>query len=223
MWLEGMMIPTPLFRDRADAGEQLAAAVIRQLTEIDPDLNRIKPIVYALPRGGLPIAAPLAQKLGCPLDIIVAKKITRPENPELALGAVTADGVVLWGRQRILRHQVRQTAQQEAQAKAQAQLSQMTSACPQVDPTGALALVVDDGIATGMTMAVAVQALRQRNLAQIWVCVPVAPGELVEQMRPWCDRLIVLATPDPFMSVSRFYEAFPQVEMSEAIAYLSCQ
>jgi len=217
------MIPAPLFRDRADAGEKLADAVIRQLTEIDSDLKRIKPIVYALPRGGLPIAAPLAQRLGCPLDIIVAKKITRPENPELALGAVTADGEVLWGRKRLLRHHVRQMAQQEAQAKAQGQLSQMASACPQVDPTGALALVVDDGIATGMTMAVAVQALRQRNLAQIWICVPVAPPELVEEMRPWCDRLIVLATPHPFMSVSRFYEAFPQVEMSEAISYLSGQ
>lgn len=217
------MIPTPLFRDRADAGEQLAEAVIRQLTEIDPDLRRIKPIVYALPRGGLPIAAPLAQRLGCPLDIIVAKKITRPENPELALGAVTADGEVLWGRARLLRHRSRQTAQREAQAKAQGQLSQMASACPQVDPTGALALVVDDGIATGMTMAVAVQALRQRNLAQIWICVPVAPAELVEQISRWGDRLVVLATPDPFMSVSRFYEAFPQVEMSEAIAYLSHQ
>ncbi|MBO0348167.1 phosphoribosyltransferase, partial [Phormidium pseudopriestleyi FRX01] len=113
------MIPAPLFRDRADAGEKLADAVIRQLTEIDSDLKRIKPIVYALPRGGLPIAAPLAQRLGCPLDIIVAKKITRPENPELALGAVTADGEVLWGRKRLLRHHVRQMAQQEAQAKAQ--------------------------------------------------------------------------------------------------------
>ncbi|MCT7964431.1 phosphoribosyltransferase [Laspinema sp. D1] len=217
------MIPAPLFRDRADAGQQLAEAVIQQLTEIDPDLKRMKPIVYALPRGGLPIAAPLAQRLGCPLDIIVAKKITRPENPELALGAVTADGEVLWGRQRLLRYQVRKTAQQEAQAKAQGQWSQMASACPQVDPTGALALVVDDGIATGMTMAVAVQALQQRNLAQIWICVPVAPEELVDEISRWCDRLLVLATPHPFMSVSRFYEAFPQVEMSEAIAYLSGQ
>lgn len=210
-----------LFRDRADAGEKLAEAVIRQLTEMDPDLKGIKPIVYALPRGGLPIAAPLAQRLGCPLDIIVAKKITRPENPELALGAVTADGQVLWGRPRLLRHQARQTAQQEAQGKAQGQLSQMASACPQVDPTGAVALVVDDGIATGMTMAVAVQALRQRNVAQIWICVPVAPEELVEELRRWCDRLVVLATPTPFISVSRFYEVFPQVEMSEAIGYLS--
>ncbi len=217
------MTPAPLFRDRADAGEQLAEAVLGQLAEIDPGFKRIKPIVYALPRGGLPIAAPLAQRLGCPLDIIVAKKITRPENPELALGAVTADGQVLWGRQRLLRYQVRQSAQQEAQAKAQDQFNRMASACPQVDPTGAVALVVDDGIATGMTIAVAVQALRHRPLAQIWICAPVAPPDLVEEMRQWCDRLVVLATPDPFISVSRFYEAFPQVEMEEAIGYLSGQ
>jgi putative phosphoribosyl transferase len=215
------MTSAPLFRDRADAGEQLAEAVIRQLAEIETGLKPIQPIVYALPRGGLPIAAPLAQKLGCPLDIIVAKKITGPENPELALGAVTADGQVLWGRQRVLRYHLRQTVQQEAQAKAKAQWGQMASACPQVDPTGAIALVVDDGIATGMTMAVAVQELRQRQVAQIWICAPVAPPELVVEMQQWCDRLVVLATPDPFISVSRFYESFPQVEMAEAIAYLS--
>ncbi|KAM3102780.1 phosphoribosyltransferase [Phormidesmis sp. 146-12] len=202
-----------LFVDRAQAGEKLAQAVLSAAQGLDARF-----VVYALPRGGLPVAEPVARSLNCPLDVIVAKKMTRPENPELAIGAVTADGQVLLPKSRSSGEasQEWEQARQRAQKKAQQQLAQFVDR-PDIDPEGAIALIVDDGIATGMTMAVAVKALRTRNPAQIWICAPVAPIELVSALQQGCDRLIVLATPDRFQSVSRFYQVFAQVEMQEAL------
>jgi predicted phosphoribosyltransferase len=210
------------FRDRQDAGEQLAQAVM-QTFAANPGLQPLPVVVYALPRGGLAIAAPLAKRLHCPLDVMVAKKITRPDNPELAIGAVTADGHTLWlSRSRPEREpaQMNEMALHQARERACLQYRQFVDSRPAVDPAGAIALVVDDGIATGMTMAVAVQSLRAKQPAQIWICVPVAPPEIVPHLRNWADRVIVLATPSPFLSVSRFYREFQQVEMEEAISAL---
>lgn len=214
----------PLFRDRQFAGEQLAEAIGRSLTEATADGTRL--IVYALPRGGLPVAVPVARILNCPLDIVVAKKISHPKNPELAIGAVTADGNVLWDKQapfRIEYSRVGEAALTEALNKAQFQQAQFTPACLQVDPQGAIAILVDDGIATGMTMAVAAHALRAKQPAAVWLCTPVAPPTLLPWLRQWGDRLIVLETPEFFFSVSRFYEQFPQVEVAEALACLQQQ
>ena len=215
-----------IFVDRHDAGEKLAQAVLIEAQTL-PKSTRF--VVYALPRGGLPVAEPVARALDCPLDVIVAKKITRPENLELAIGAVTADGHVLWLKPSSDRVQEpdREAALLSAQGKAQAQLAQF-GARPEIDPEGAIALLVDDGIATGMTMAVAVKALRTRNPLQIWICAPVAPQEMVNALRQNSDllgfeganRAIILATPDPFWSVGRFYQVFTQVETEEALACL---
>jgi predicted phosphoribosyltransferase len=215
------MADLPLFRDREDAGNQLAQAVHQELTSGLFAMARV--IVYALPRGGLPVAEPIAERLDCPLDVIVAKKVTRPDNPELAIGAVTADGHVMRSRQEAFtRWQFGswRTALQQAQEKANGQMQQLAPNRPQVDPHGAVVLLVDDGIATGMTMAVAARALRNRQPAQLLICAPIAPQRLLSLLRQWSDRVIVLETPEPFVSVSRFYAEFPQVTMEEAIACL---
>lgn len=212
---------TVCFANREEAGERLAEAVVQAATDFIAQKQPF--VVYALPRGGLPIATPIAQRLGCPLDVLVAKKITRPENPELAIGAVTADGHTLWlpqPRSRPQLEQLNEQARHRAQAKAKAQLQELAHSRPQVSLEGAIALIVDDGIATGMTMAVAVEALRSQHPAQIWICVPVAPIDLVPLLKSWADRVFLLATPYPFYSVSRFYQEFAQVDMAEAIACL---
>ncbi len=217
------MSSAPLFSDRADAGEQLAQSILTHINQLKAAGTLAPPIVYALPRGGIPIGVPVARKLGCPLDIVVAKKITMAQNPELAIGAVTSEGHVLWAKQRLLGQKnsnVRATALRQAQEKAQAQLAQLSIGCPEVNPQGALALLVDDGIATGMTIAAATQALRAHNPAQIWICAPVAPAGLMKWLCEWGDRLVILNSPDPFLSVSRFYTKFPQVETEEALVYL---
>ncbi|MDX2240828.1 MAG: phosphoribosyltransferase family protein [Leptolyngbyaceae cyanobacterium bins.302] len=213
---------TVCFTDRLEAGELLAQAALKKLEEHSQACHQ-SCVVYALPRGGLAIAAPISQQLQCPLDVIVAKKITRPENPELAIGAVTADGHTLWlPRTRSQREPayLNEIALHKAQERASLQDQQFEPSRPQVSPTGKIALVVDDGVATGMTMAVAVQALRAQNPAQVWICVPVAPSELLSHLQTWADQVVILATPSPFQSVSRFYKEFNQVEMDTAIALL---
>ncbi len=211
------------FADRTEAGILLAKAVAfymeQQRSQQHSPNQMPNSIVYALPRGGLPVAAPVAEKLDCSLSVMVTKKITMPDNEELAIGAVTTDGHTLWSR-----HQPqeadRNSAWQAAYQKAVKQSQQLGAYCPDVDPSGRIAMLVDDGMATGMTMLAAAQALRAKNPEQIWICAPVAPPEVVELLKKACDRTVILETPEPFLSVSRFYKNFPQVDMETACHYL---
>jgi putative phosphoribosyl transferase len=211
--------PSVLFVDRTAAGTALAAAVQTEAKAF-PGASFV---VYALPRGGVPIGAPIARALNCPLNVVIAKKITRPDHPELAIGAITADNQMLWlnAPNAPLRlkpwHEV---ARQQALVKAQAQLAEFALYAQPPSPD-AIALLVDDGIATGMTIAVAAKALRADHPRAVWICVPVAPVQLMPALRTWCDRLIVLATPEPFLSVSRFYQVFDQVETASALDCLA--
>ena len=217
------MFSNPFFDDRADAGEKLAEAVFAELEKLNLTApEAVKPIVYALPRGGLPIAVPIARLLGCALDVVVAKKITRPDNLELAIGAATADGQVLW-QQKPRNLSFQTLALQQALDRAQSLLADLSPGRPNVSAAGALAILVDDGIATGMTMAVAAQALRAQQPLALWICVPVAPQDLIQFLEEICDRAIVLEAPDPFYSVSRFYAEFSQVETEVALACLMQQ
>lgn len=219
------MPPDIIFRDRTDAGEQLAQVIHQMVSQINSTCA-LHPIVYALPRGGLPVALPVARLLRCPLDIVVAKKISHPQNPELAIGAVTTDANYVWSEQtsyRLRNSQAGEDALAQALIKANYQLAQLTPGCPEVKPQGAIAILVDDGIATGMTIAVAAQALEKQNPAQIWICAPVAPMGLIPWLEQWGDRIIILETPQSFLSVSRFYTQFPQVETEEALACLKQQ
>jgi putative phosphoribosyl transferase len=226
------MIDAPLFQDRTQAGEKLAALIQAELMQhpVDATCNKI---VYALPRGGLPVAAPIANALSCPLTVLVSKKITHPNNPELAVGAVTASGEVLWMQQKTLSFRPshwQEQAMETAIDKAKSLESQFLPFCPEVNPKGAILILVDDGIATGMTIAVAVKALAKLAPAQIWLVAPLAPPSMIPWLQEWCDsilhdlkinhRVIVLATPEQFVSVSSFYSKFPQVATSEALEYL---
>ncbi|MEB3339727.1 phosphoribosyltransferase family protein [Okeania sp.] len=213
-----------IFSDRADAGEKLAEVVFtefchQQLTRDWP----LKPIVYALPRGGLPVAVPVARRLGCPLNVVVAKKITLPSNPELALGAVTVDGCLVWSKQKPHSLGVQYSLIEKAQQKAFSQLEKLSSGKPRVSCLDRLVILVDDGIATGMTMVAAAKSIQLQKPNAIWICVPLAPQELLAALRECCDRLIVLESPHPFLSVGRFYYEFTQVETEVALTCLQQQ
>jgi predicted phosphoribosyltransferase len=215
---------TVRFANRQEAGEKLARVVADEISKLGQE--EIRCVAYALPKGGLPIAAPIAHLLNCPLDVIVAKKITRPDNSELAIGAVTADGHVVWSPHRRLitpPFNQYQSALEQAQSHAEAQWRELSPTGPRAKAAGAIALLIDDGIATGMTMAAAVRSLRAQQAAQVWICAPVAPVELMPFLRELGDRVVVLATPHPFHSVSRFYQEFHQLTMEEAVSYLQGQ
>jgi putative phosphoribosyl transferase len=226
------MTDAPLFTDRTQAGKKLAALIQAELMLASVD-NTPSKIVYALPRGGLPVAAPIANLIKCPLTVLVAKKISHPSNPELACGAVTASGELLWMQQKLFSFRAigwREQAMETAIHKAKSLESQFLPFCPQVTPKGAILILVDDGIATGMTIAVAIKALAQLAPAQIWLAVPLAPPSMIPWLQEWCNgilsssqihhRILVLATPEPFVSVSAFYARFPQITTSEALGYL---
>lgn len=217
-----IMSPAIIFRDRIDAGEQLAQEIQRIFTKMAAS-SVAQPIVYALPRGGLPVALPIARSLRCPLDIVVAKKISHPKNPELAIGAVTADGNITWAEETPLNlrnSQLGEIAVKEALKKANSQLAYLTPGRTNFNPEGAIAILVDDGIATGMTIKVAAQALKAQNPTAVWICAPVAPWGLIPCLEQWGDRIILLSAPKSFLSVSRFYAEFPQVETESALACL---
>ncbi|MCC5665461.1 phosphoribosyltransferase [Nostoc sp. CHAB 5784] len=222
------MSHTPLFADRTHAGELLARVIHDVLTQqtIDSGVKPV-PIVYALPRGGVPVAAPIARLLDCPLTIVVAKKISHPENPELAIGAVTTFGNVLWTDQKLfrLKHDARwrEVVLNKAINLAKSLEALLIPACGQVNAEDATLILVDDGIATGMTIAVAATALKTLSPAAVWLCTPVAPPKLLSWLEQWGDRTIVLETPEPFRSVSNFYAQFPQVDTLEVLAYLQQQ
>ncbi|NJM73649.1 MAG: phosphoribosyltransferase [Scytonema sp. RU_4_4] len=220
------MINTPLFANRTQAGEQLAQTIHTIFTQQTAD-QVAKPvtIVYALPRGGVAVAAPVARLLNCPLMVEVAKKISHPENPELAIGAVTASGNVLWDEYKLSFRDTpksgwREAALDAATSQAKSLQAQFSPACPQVNTEGATLILVDDGIATGMTIAVAATSLKALSPAEVWLCTPVAPLELLPWLHQWGDRVIVLSTPKRFFSVSNFYLEFPQVETKQAFECL---
>ena len=223
------MLYNPIFQNREVAGEKLAELIRTQLNKQAAESGlKPSPIVYALPRGGLPVALPVARLLDCPLKIEVAKKITHPRNEELAIGAVTASGSVIWSNNRIFRfrfdsREKRQASLNLAMDCAKSLETQLSRACSQVSAEGATIILIDDGIATGMTIAAAATALRKLNPAQIWLCTPVLPQKLIPWLHKWGEQIIALATPESFLSVSNFYVEFPQIETEEALRYIEQQ
>ncbi len=209
------------FTDRFSAGEELAELVSTAINQLESRDNWTFPIVYALPRGGIPVALPIARKLGCPLDVVIAKKIVTTTNPELAIGAVTNDGNVIWSNPRVIGNlscSVLQESLDRAQAKARSQELLFADYRPQVNPKGAIAILVDDGIATGMTIFAAALALKENHqVAQVWIASPVVPRELLPKLKQWSYRLLILKAPSSFLSVSRFYVHFGQVDTQSAL------
>lgn len=205
------------FRDRAAAGLELA----QQLVHL---AGRADVAVYGLPRGGIPVAAEVARSLRAPLDVLVVRKLGVPGQPELAMGAIASGGV------RVLNHDVL-----DRSPRALAALEQVTAAelrelerrehayrgdRPPVEPAGRVAVVVDDGLATGSTMLAAVQAMRQRRPVRVVVAVPVGAPEVCARIRTVADEVVCARTPDPLYAVGYWYNDFGQISDDEVRALL---
>ncbi|MFM9858778.1 phosphoribosyltransferase family protein [Pseudoxanthobacter sp. M-2] len=207
------------FLDRADAGRRLARALVHLL----PD----KPVVLALPRGGVPVAAELAQALHAPLDLVIARKIGTPMQPEVAMGAVVdGDAPIVLRNEDIIRYA--RVSEDEFRVIANAEIGEIErrrerylAGRPSVDVHDRVVVLVDDGIATGATVRAAIRAVRRRHPARMILALPVGPTAVVEQLRRDVDELVCLEVHDRFTSVGGFFVDFRPTSDEEVLAALA--
>ncbi len=207
-----------MFADRAQAGRRLAARLEGRFDAT--------PVVLALPRGGLPVAAEVARTLGAPLDLMLVRKLGAPGQPELAMGALAdGDPPVRVINEDVRRHlgvteaQIEEVEAREAEtltARRRAYLEDRA----RVPLEGRHVIVVDDGIATGATARAAIRAARAAGAASVTVATPVAPPDTVAALREEADEVIAVRTPESFMGISQFYLDFHQLDDEEVKATL---
>jgi len=204
------------YRDREDAGLVLAAAV-RQ--ELDENLVSGKPLVLAIPRGGVPIGRDVATTLDADLDLVVPRKLGAEGNPEYAIGAVMHDGTLYLSNEalRVTGASPEYIEAEKAREMVEAtrRLEAYRDGRPEPALSGRVVIVVDDGVATGATMIVALRWVRSRGARVVVAAVPVAPPGTVAELRQEADRVICPSTPEPFYAIGAFYETFGQVSDDE--------
>lgn len=209
------------FRDRADAGRKLAAV-------LNEYAGRSDVRVLALPRGGVPVGYEIARALHAPLDIFLVRKLGLPGHEEFAMGAIASDGVVVLDNDVIRKLGVDRHSIEVVIARERRELERREFAYrgdrPDVDVHGCIAIVVDDGLATGSTMRAAVRALKTEMPQRIVVAVPVAAPETCRSFREGndaADEVVCLATPEPFQAVGLWYDVFDQTSDDEVRALLN--
>jgi predicted phosphoribosyltransferase len=206
------------FKDRKEAAILLAEQL--------KDYKGKHPLILAIPRGALPMAKIIADKLDGDFDVVLVRKLRAPDYPELAVGSIDESG---WTY--IADHAVSVGADSEyIEAERQQQMAtikqrraQYTPVRPPIDPAGRIVIVIDDGLATGATMISALHGLRSRKPARLICAIPVSPPETLRKIQPLADQVVCLDTPDNFRAVGQFYVSFPQVEDEEVIEILQSQ
>lgn len=205
------------FRNRREAGERLAEK-----------LNAYRgqdPLILAVPRGGVEVAAPIFEQLGGELDLMITRKIGAPNQPELAIGAVTADGSALLNDVLVAKIGIDQDYINEAIARGKDEIGRRLRLyrgdrpLPKIE--NRLVILVDDGVATGYTLLMAIKSLQKLNPAELVLAVPVGPPETLKTLEREVDQLIYLQAPDFFSAVGQFYQNFSQVSDVEVIRILN--
>jgi putative phosphoribosyl transferase len=204
------------FRDRRDAGEQLAERVAYLAAE--------RPIVLALPRGGVPVAAAVARRLRAPLDVLVVRKLGVPTHPELAMGAIGEEGARVLDPStiRYANVDIEQVADVEAKERAELErrVVRYRGTSGPMSLTGRVVVIVDDGIATGSTALAAVQVARHRGAAGIVLAVPVISAASARELARHVDELVYVIAPADFAAVGQFYADFSQTTDDEVASVL---
>lgn len=206
-----------MFSDRSEAGRQLGQSLRY--------LQGPGTVVLGLPRGGVPVAAQVAGQLGAPLDVIVVRKLGVPWQPELGMGAIGEDGVRVLNPEVIAAAGVSGTAVSEVEQQEQAEVTRRArryrGGRPRQSLDGRIAVIVDDGIATGSTARAACQIARVLGAARVVLAVPVAPAGWQARIGDDADELVSVATPEPFYAIGQFYQDFSQTTDAEVTAALA--
>jgi len=209
-----------IFRNRRHAGELLARAILERF-----DGNLINPVVVAIPRGGVVVAEPVAEVLKAPIELVIPRKIGAPFNEEFAVGAVTEDGYVLLNPSvpfealGITKDYIERKAREEIE-EIERRREKYLSGFKRVPLKGRDVILVDDGIATGLTVKAAISSLKRQSPNRIILAVPVMPADRVPEFRDLVDDLIVLYAPEFFQAVGQFYQNFSQTTDEEVIEIL---
>jgi predicted phosphoribosyltransferase len=208
-----------IFKNRSDAGRRLA----RELAPYAKDF----PVVLALPRGGVVVAAEIAAELDAPLDLVLVRKIGVPFQPELAMGAVVDGGCPhIIRNEDIISHagiserDFHRVCEEEL-AEIDRRRDLYLAGRPRVDVANRVVIVVDDGIATGATVRAALEAIQERRPRRVVLAVPVAPPSTLEELSAVTDDIVCLQAHEPFYAIGLYYDDFRQVSDDEVIGILS--
>jgi len=213
--------PGDVLRDRLEAGRMLAARL--KAYQNDPT-----GLILALPRGGVPVGYEISLALRLPLDVFIARKLGAPDNPEYAIGAVAETGSIHMNQQALRMMGGFSTASRYFEEMVRTQREEIRrrqdlyrNGRPLPDLKDRTVLLVDDGIATGATFLASIEALRSLQVGRLIAALPVGPAETLNEIAKQVDKLIVLATPEPFYAVGNHYVDFRQVGDDEVVRYLT--
>jgi putative phosphoribosyl transferase len=205
-----------IYPSRAAAGHELGRVILKR--GICPT------ITLGLPRGGVVVAAPVAHELKCPLDCLVVRKLGHPKQPEFAVGALAEGGVIVLDHFALKRNHVNPRDLDwviAAESRSLRDYEAKFHPRGRVNLSGATVLIVDDGLATGLTTKAAIQSVRQQEAREVIVAAPVGSTHAVQRLSGLVDDLIVLTVDPEFTAVGQYYADFPQTEDAEVVALLN--
>lgn len=207
----------PLFENRRHAGQELG----KRLKKLDLGDDVL---VLALPRGGVPVGYEVIRTLQVSLDVFVTRKIGAPNNPEFAIGAVASDGTLVLDEDIVEELGISDDYIDSETKRQLDEVERRVSAYrgdrPRLQIEGRTVILVDDGVATGATVRASLKALRERNPGRLILAVPVGPPQAIDELRSLADDVVVLATPEPFWAIGRFYQSFEQTTDEEVVELL---
>lgn len=206
-----------VFKNRKEAAKKLAKALGKYKGRADT-------VVLGLLRGGIIPAYEVAKSIEAPLDFVILRKIGAPEDPEFAIGAITEDDVVVLDSEAVSDHKITQEYIDETAAAEKKEVSRRLGIYrkdyPKLDLKDRIAIIIDDGIATGTTIRAAIKSARARGAKKVIVAVPVCPTESLTSLKNDTDKLICIYPSDMLFAVGAFYDDFPQVEDKEVLRIL---